>query len=63
MAQLRDLLHIEAKLSDVELRKAVRKLRPDERREQMVSWMMSTIPHDSTTTREDVVRFLDDNPW
>ena len=50
MTQLSDLQHIKAKLTDIELRKSVRKLTPTERRQQMISWIMGTLSPDSTTT-------------
>ena len=58
-----DLQNTGQSITEEVLRKAVRKLTPSERRQQMISWIMSTLPRDSTTTREDVVKFLDDNPW
>ena len=47
---------------DEMLRKAVRKLTPEEWHQQMISFVMSTLPHDSTTTREDVVKLLEETP-
>ena len=63
MLQKSDIQNTSQSITEEELRKAVRRLTPSERRQQMISWIMSTLPRDSTTTREEVVEFLDKNPW
>ena len=64
MIDIASLQRINPGLTIEELRKAAaREVTPEERREQMISFIMGTVSSNSTITREEVARFLDENPW
>ena len=42
---------------------AAREMTPDERREQMISFILGTVSSRSTMTREDVVQYLEKHRW
>ena len=64
MIDMDSLQRINPGITVEELRKAAdREVSPEERREQMISFIMGTVSSNSTITREEVAKFLDENPW
>lgn len=67
MATVGDMLRkIDPGISEEDLRAkaaAAHPMTPEERREQMISFIMGTISSRSTMTRQEVAQYLEDNRW
>ena len=58
------LQRIDPGITEEELRAAADwKMTPEERREQMISFILGTVSSKSTMTRDEVIKYLDDNLW
>ncbi len=59
------LRNINPGITEEELRAAAaaREMTPDERREQMISFILGTVSSRSTMTREEVVQYLEKHRW
>ena len=67
MVSIEDSLQdIDPGITDEELRAAAaaaREMTPEERREQMISFILGTVSSRSTMTREEVVQYLEKHRW